>query len=58
MEAELWAGLARERERSSRQDARDISDVSTNHVSGILPAGFAGLSLARQAPTKLRLRRM
>jgi len=48
----VGAGPARERERSSRQDAREIANGGTNSVSGIPPAGFAGLSLARQAPTK------
>ena len=48
----IQAGPARERERSSRQDAREIANGGTNSVSGIPPAGFAGLSLARQAPTK------
>jgi hypothetical protein len=33
------------------QDAREISNGSNISVSGILPAGTAGLSLARQAPT-------
>jgi hypothetical protein len=47
----VGAGHARERERSSRQDARDTANGGTNNLSGILPAGFAGLSLARQAPT-------
>ena len=46
----MRAGLARERERSSRQDPRDISNVSTNNVSGIPPAGLAGLSLAGKLP--------
>jgi len=49
----VGAGPARERERSSRQDAKDFSNDSTNSLSGILPAGKAGLSLARQAPTTL-----
>ena len=53
----VGAGLARERERSSRQDAREISNGSNISVSGILPAGTAGLSLARQAPTNPTLRR-
>jgi len=35
----VGAGLARERERSSRQDSRDISNTGTNNASGILPAG-------------------
>ena len=53
----LGADLARERERSSRQDARDFSSFSANSLSGILPAGKAGLSRAgpartRQAPPK------
>jgi len=51
----VGAGLARERERSSRQDARDFANGSTNSLSGILPAGFAGLSRAGPAPTKLAL---
>ena len=42
----MGAGPARERERSSRQDAREMSDGSTISVSGIPPAGKAGLSLA------------
>jgi 2-dehydropantoate 2-reductase len=46
------AGLARERERSSRQDPRAPSNDRTNNVSGIPPAGSAGLSRARPAPTK------
>ncbi|MGB1408482.1 hypothetical protein [Alloalcanivorax venustensis] len=33
------AGLARERERSSRQDPRDLPNSSTNSVSGIPPGG-------------------
>ena len=33
-----------------RQDARDLSNGSTISVSGILPAGFAGLSLAGKLP--------
>ena len=45
----VGAGHARERERSSRQDPRDLSNRDTNSVSGILPAGFAGLSRARPA---------
>ncbi|MFT6600651.1 MAG: hypothetical protein ACJATD_001506 [Alloalcanivorax sp.] len=49
----MGAGPARERERSSRRDARDLSDCSTNKVSGILPAGFAGLSLASKLPQVL-----
>ena len=53
----VGAGPARERERSSRQDAREISNGSNISVSGILPAGKAGLSLARQAPTNPALRR-
>ncbi|WP_370185461.1 hypothetical protein [Alloalcanivorax sp.] len=31
---------------SSRQDPRDLIDLVLSEVSGILPAGFAGLSLA------------
>ena len=46
----IQAGPARERERSSRQDSRDLSNTDTNNVSGILPAGFAGLSLAGKLP--------
>jgi hypothetical protein len=46
----VGAGPARERERSSRQDAREIFDGSTISVSGILPAGKAGLSLASKLP--------
>ena len=46
------AGLARERERSSRQDPRALSDDSTSSVSGIPPAGSAGLSRAGPAPTR------
>ena len=48
----VGAGPARERERSSRQDARDLSNDSTNNASGIPPAGSAGLSRARPAPTR------
>ncbi|MFT6553763.1 MAG: hypothetical protein ACJAZ5_000929 [Alloalcanivorax venustensis] len=39
------------------QDAREISGGSMISVSGILPAGVAGLSLARQARTNPKLRR-
>ncbi len=47
----VGAGPARERERSSRQDPRGLSSDGTNNVSGIPPAGFAGLSRAGPAPT-------
>jgi hypothetical protein len=47
----VGAGLARERERRFRQDTRNLSNTSPEKLSGILPAGFAGLSLAGQAPT-------
>ena len=40
----MGAGLARERERSSRQDARDFSNGGTNSISGILRG-----NLCRQA---------
>tara|TARA_B100000614_G_scaffold192093_1_gene173067 strand:- start:48 stop:431 length:384 start_codon:yes stop_codon:yes gene_type:complete len=46
----VGAGPARERERSSRQDARELSNGSINSVSGTLPAGKAGLSLASKLP--------
>jgi len=46
------AGLARERERSSRQDPRAPSNDRTNNVSSIPPAGSAGLSRAKPAPTR------
>ena len=49
----VGAGPARERERSSRQDPRDLVYVPIIKLSGIPPAGCAGLSLARQAPTNL-----
>ena len=47
----VGAGPARERERSSRQDARDLSKDAINNASGIPPAGAAGLSRAGPAPT-------
>ena len=31
----MGAGLARERERSSRQDSRDISNTGTNNATGM-----------------------
>ena len=51
----VGAGPARERERSSRQDPRDLVYVPIIKLSGILPAGFAGLSLAGKLP-QVRLR--
>ena len=48
----VGAGPAREREQRSRQDPRDLVCAALREVSGILPAGKAGLPLARQAPTK------
>ena len=48
----VGAGPAREREQSSRQDPRARSNDSTNNVSGIPPAGSAGLSRAGPAPTR------
>ena len=52
----MRAGLARERVApATRQDTRDLSKGSTNSVSGIPPAGFAGLSRAGPAPTSARL---
>ena len=48
-------GLQQQRERSSRQDPRDLVYVPVIKLSGILPAGFAGLSLAGKLP-QIRLR--
>jgi len=50
----VGACLASERERSSRQDPRVISNGSSNKVSGILPVGLADLSRAGPAPTSLQ----
>ncbi len=48
----VGAGPAREREQSSRQDPRARSNDSTNNASAIPPAGSAGLSRAKPAPTR------
>jgi len=53
----VGAGLARERERSSRQDARDFSSFSANSLSGILPAGKPAFRLQGKLPQP-ELRRM
>ena len=46
----VGAGPARERERSSRQDAREFSDGSTSSVSGILPADKSAFRLQGKLP--------
>ena len=50
----VGAGPARERERSSRQDARELSNDSTISASGILPAGFAAFRLQGKLPQTSR----